>query len=47
MNLNLAVLIDGDNIPSAPIKEMMEEIAKYGNPTSRQAGVRRLHLNAI
>ena len=36
MNLNLAVLIDGDNIPSAPIKEMMEEIAKYGNPTIKR-----------
>lgn len=35
-NLNLAVLIDGDNIPSAPIKEMMEEIAKYGNPTIKR-----------
>ena len=33
MNSNLAVLIDGDNIPSAHVKEMMEEIAKYGNPT--------------
>ena len=31
--MNLAVLIDGDNIPSAHVKEMMEEIAKYGNPT--------------
>jgi hypothetical protein len=30
MELNLAVLIDGDNIPSAHVKEMMEEIAKYG-----------------
>jgi len=36
MNLNLAVLIDGDNIPSAPVKEMMEEIAKYGNPTIKR-----------
>ena len=33
MDLKLAVLIDGDNIPSAYVKEMMEEIAKYGNPT--------------
>ena len=33
---NLAVLIDGDNIPSAHIKEMMEEVAKYGNPTIRR-----------
>ena len=36
MNLNLAVLIDGDNIPSAYIKEMMEEITKYGNPTIKR-----------
>lgn len=35
-SLNLAVLIDGDNIPSAYIKEMMEEIAKYGNPTIKR-----------
>ena len=33
---NLAVLIDGDNIPSAHVKEMMEEIAKYGNPTIKR-----------
>ncbi len=36
MELNLAVLIDGDNIPSAYVKEMMEEIAKYGNPTIKR-----------
>ncbi len=36
MDTKLAVLIDGDNIPSAPIKEMMEEIAKYGNPTIKR-----------
>jgi len=36
MNLNIAVLIDGDNIPSAHVKEMMEEIAKYGNPTIKR-----------
>lgn len=36
MNLNIAVLIDGDNIPSAYVKEMMEEIAKYGNPTIKR-----------
>lgn len=35
-SLNLAVLIDGDNIPSAQVKEMMEEIAKYGNPTIKR-----------
>lgn len=32
----MAVLIDGDNIPSAHVKEMMEEIAKYGNPTIKR-----------
>lgn len=35
-NMNLAVLIDGDNIPSAYLKEMLEEIAKYGNPTIKR-----------
>ena len=38
MNINtqIAVLIDGDNIPSAHVKEMMEEITKYGNPTIKR-----------
>lgn len=36
MDTRLAVLIDGDNIPSAYVKEMMEEIAKYGNPTLKR-----------
>ena len=36
MDINLAVLIDGDNIPSAHVKEMMEEITKYGNPTIKR-----------
>jgi len=35
-DIKLAVLIDGDNIPSAHVKEMMEEIAKYGNPTIKR-----------
>ena len=35
-DLKLAVLIDGDNIPSSYVKEMMEEIAKYGNPTIKR-----------
>ncbi|UII21321.1 NYN domain-containing protein [Fulvivirga ligni] len=35
-SVNMAVLIDGDNIPSAYVKEMMEEIAKYGNPTIKR-----------
>tara|TARA_Y100000994_G_C15618841_1_gene412137 strand:+ start:49 stop:786 length:738 start_codon:yes stop_codon:yes gene_type:complete len=32
----MAVLIDGDNIPSAQVKEMMEEITKYGNPSIKR-----------
>ena len=34
--IKLAVLIDADNIPTTYIKEMMEEIAKYGNPTIKR-----------
>lgn len=34
--LRLAVLIDGDNIPSKYINEMMEEITKYGTPTIKR-----------
>lgn len=36
MNLNMAILIDGDNISSVYIKEMLEEITKYGNPTIKR-----------
>jgi len=36
MDIKLAVLIDADNIPSAYVKEMMEEIAKYGIPTIKR-----------
>ncbi len=36
MDIKFAVLIDGDNIPSGHVKEMMEEIAKYGNPTIKR-----------
>jgi hypothetical protein len=35
-DLRLAVLIDADNIPYANVKGMMEEIAKYGNPTFKR-----------
>ncbi len=35
-DLRLAVLIDADNIPYANVKAMMEEIAKYGNPTFKR-----------
>jgi uncharacterized LabA/DUF88 family protein len=34
--LRYAVLIDADNIPSSNTKEMMEEIAKYGNATIKR-----------
>lgn len=36
IDLKLAVLIDADNVPSANIREMLEEIAKYGNPTYKR-----------
>lgn len=32
----LAVLIDADNVSYAYIKEMLDEIAKYGNPTIKR-----------
>lgn len=32
----LAVLIDGDNIPAKYIKELLEEVSKYGNPTLKR-----------
>jgi len=35
-DLNLAVLIDADNVPYANVKEMFEEIAKYGTPTFKR-----------
>ncbi|WP_299551582.1 NYN domain-containing protein [Seonamhaeicola sp.] len=35
-NQHLAVLIDGDNVPSKYVKELLEEIAKYGNPTLKR-----------
>lgn len=35
-DIKLAVLIDGDNIPSKYIKEMMEEVSKYGTPTVKR-----------
>ncbi len=34
--LKLAVLIDADNVPFANVKEMFEEIAKYGTPTFKR-----------
>lgn len=35
-DLRLAVLIDADNVPYSNVKEMMEEIAKYGTPTFKR-----------
>ena len=35
-DLRLAVLIDADNIPYGNVKAMMEEIARYGNPTFKR-----------
>ncbi|MCW3462362.1 NYN domain-containing protein [Chitinophaga nivalis] len=35
-DLRLAVLIDADNIPYHNIKGMLEEVAKYGNPTFKR-----------
>ena len=36
MDKRLGVLIDGDNVPSMYITEMMEEITKYGIPTIKR-----------
>lgn len=36
IELRLAVLIDADNVPYNNVKGMMEEIAKYGNPTIKR-----------
>jgi hypothetical protein len=35
-DLRLAVLIDADNVPYSNIQGMLEEIAKYGNPTFKR-----------
>src|SRR5437879_9957246 len=35
-DIRIAVLIDADNVPSANIKAMLEEIAKYGAPTFKR-----------
>jgi len=34
--LKLAVLIDADNVPYSNVKGMIEEIAKYGTPTTKR-----------
>jgi Fe-S-cluster formation regulator IscX/YfhJ len=35
-DLRLAVLIDADNVPYTNVKQMFEEIAKYGTPTFKR-----------
>lgn len=35
-DIRIAVLIDADNVPSANVKGMLEEIAKYGTPTFKR-----------
>jgi len=35
-DLRLAVLIDADNVPYSNIKGMLDEIAKFGNPTIKR-----------
>lgn len=35
-DLRLAVLIDAENVPAAALKDIMEEIAKYGTPTFKR-----------
>lgn len=35
-DIKLAVLIDADNVSSASVHEMLEEIAKYGTPTFKR-----------
>ena len=35
-DLRLAVLIDADNVPYTAIKEMMDEVGKYGYPTFKR-----------
>lgn len=35
-DLRLAVLIDADNVPPGSLKSIMEEVARYGNPTFKR-----------
>jgi hypothetical protein len=35
-DLKLAVIIDADNVPASNVREMMQEIAKYGVPTFKR-----------
>src|SRR5687767_2466807 len=43
----LAVLIDADNVPYSNVKGMMEEIAKYGTPTTKRIYADWTRPNAI
>ena len=36
IELKLAVLIDADNVPYSNVKGMMEEVAKFGTPTTKR-----------
>jgi hypothetical protein len=45
--LKLAVLIDADNVPYSNVKGMMEEITKFGTPTTSefmQIGLVLMHM---
>jgi hypothetical protein len=42
--LKLAVLIDADNVPYSNVKGMMEEIAKYGTPTTKRMPIGRSQM---
>ncbi len=44
MDLNLAVLIDGDNIPSAYMKEMMEETMASKNLTPLIKSIKKFKI---
>ena len=35
-DMRIAVLIDADNVPYANVREMLEEIARYGTPTFKR-----------
>ncbi|OYU79589.1 MAG: Maebl [Flavobacterium sp. BFFFF1] len=45
--LMLAVLIDADNVPYSNVKGMMEEIAKYGTPTTKRIYADWTRPNAV
>jgi uncharacterized LabA/DUF88 family protein len=45
--LKLAVLIDADNVPYSNVRGMMEEIAKFGTPTTKRIYADWTRPNAI